>query len=312
MQPLFTIIIPVFERPREIQRAMQSCLSQCYTDFELIVVDDASTDGTASAIRSFEDNRVRLVQHSVNQGQGPARNSGVDAAGGKWLVFMDSDHALQPGAIRRIAFHIENESQGADRFGFRQQWDTGIITPDPAPSGGILDYHAWIRFAESTLLADFLLCTKKLTFQTVRWPTVHTADMEYHLSFAKVFTTRLVNEILAIQYTDSVNRITASKKMASRELYTRRAQFDIESRSRIIESHGEQLRRHAPRLFELICRVQILSYFICGQKSRGFELLAPYLAQCSFRFIGLLSILCAGLSPWTFLSLQHQKMSRLQ
>lgn len=309
-EPYFSIVIPVYNRRREIRRAIESCLAQEFSDFELLLVDDASTDDSIQEMESYCDKRIHLIRHVTNQGECPARNTGVDHARGKWIVFVDSDHSLKPGALARIRRQIESEDTSVDRFGFMQDWDTGIVTPQPAPSGEVLDYKGWLGFVQDSALSDFLLCTKRKTFETVRWPNSSVAPTEYHLDFSSRFSTRLVPEILAVQYTDSSNRLTAGHNRPSRSKLKQRAADDVESKLRIITKHGAALQRYAPRLHEISYRVLVLSCFIDGQWARGFRYGAEYFARCKFNWNGALSIALAGIWTEGFLRVRHQKMLR--
>ncbi len=89
-KPLVSVIIPTYNRASLIIRAIKSVLCQTFTDFELIVVDDGSTDNTVSLIRKF-DYPIRIIQHQRNYGVSQARNSGLDASKGTFVAFLDSD-----------------------------------------------------------------------------------------------------------------------------------------------------------------------------------------------------------------------------
>ena len=308
--PFFSIVIPVYNRQREIRRAIDSCLSQDHSNFELILVDDASQDDSIQVIASYADPRVRLVRHERNRGQCPARNTGVATAKGEWVVFVDSDHALKPGALGRIKHYLESELGDVDRIGFMQDWDTGITTPQPDPDGSLLDYWGWLGFIQSALLSDFLLCTRRSTFDSVKWPDSSVAETEYHLDFALKFTTRLIPETLAIQYTDSSNRLTAGHKRPVRAQLMARAGHDVASKKRMLERHGEALRKFAPRIHELTYRVLVLSCFICGEWLEGFRHAAHYFASCKIDWNGAGSIALAGIWTEGFLRVRHRRMLR--
>ena len=308
--PYFSIVIPIFNRRREIRRAIDSCLVQTFTDFELLLVDDASTDDSIAEIESYRDARIQLIRHEINRGECPARNTGVDHAKGKWIVFVDSDHSLKPEALARIRNHIETEVETVDRFGFMQDWDTGIVTPDPPPRGELLDYHGWLGFVQESALSDFLLCTKRTTFEAVRWPDSSVAPTEYHLNFAEHFSTRLIAEILAVQYTDSANRLTASHGRPSRIKLKKRAVDDAESKLRILRCHGAALRRYAPRIHEISYRVLVLSCFIDGQWVKGLRYGAEYFCSCKVNLNGALSIALASIWTEGFLRIRHQRTLR--
>lgn len=89
--PYISIILPVYNRQHTIAKAIQSVLNQTYEHFELIVVNDASTDRTESVIRSFHDSRIRLFTHDRTKGASAARNTGIRHAKGEWIAFHDSD-----------------------------------------------------------------------------------------------------------------------------------------------------------------------------------------------------------------------------
>lgn len=89
---VFTIIIPVYNVIEYLSQCVQSVLSQDYYDYEIILVDDGSTDGSGENCDELakHDNRIRVI-HQENQGLSEARNTGIDAADGKYIIFLDSD-----------------------------------------------------------------------------------------------------------------------------------------------------------------------------------------------------------------------------
>lgn len=99
-----SVVIPVFNRGHTIVSAIESAFAQDYGELEIIVVDDGSSDDLASAIAPFRD-RIRLIRHTVNSGAAVARNSGIAAARGHYVAFLDSDDIWKVDKLRRqIAF----------------------------------------------------------------------------------------------------------------------------------------------------------------------------------------------------------------
>lgn len=88
---MISVIIPAYNRAHTISIAIQSVLNQSYQDFEIIVVDDASTDGIEKLIKNGTDPRIKYVSHSKNRGAAAARNTGIKAAQGEYIAFLDSD-----------------------------------------------------------------------------------------------------------------------------------------------------------------------------------------------------------------------------
>ncbi|WP_296881465.1 glycosyltransferase family 2 protein [uncultured Methanobrevibacter sp.] len=85
-----SVIMPVFNEERYIRKAIESVLSQSLTDFELIIVNDGSTDSTLDIINSFNDDRIILINQQ-NQGPGASRNNALKIAGGDYVMFLDGD-----------------------------------------------------------------------------------------------------------------------------------------------------------------------------------------------------------------------------
>jgi len=103
---LFSIIIPTFNRSSVIERAIESVLNQSFTDFELIIVDDGSTDETKTLLNKYE-NRIQYI-YQENKGVSAARNLGVKEAKGKWLAFLDSDDEWLNKKLELQNKYIEN------------------------------------------------------------------------------------------------------------------------------------------------------------------------------------------------------------
>ena len=90
-KPTVTIIIPTYNRAHLLGRAIRSVLTQTFHNWELIVVDDASTDNTKEVAYSFQDPRIHYLCHETNRGGPAARNTGIREARGLYIAFLDSD-----------------------------------------------------------------------------------------------------------------------------------------------------------------------------------------------------------------------------
>jgi glycosyltransferase involved in cell wall biosynthesis len=129
------VIIPAYNRAAEIGVAIASVLEQSFTDFELIVVDDLSTDGTVAAVEAIADPRLRLVRRQYNGGPGAARNSGVLASRGEIIAFLDSDDLWLPEKLARQVAFMSERGVPICCTGFRHLRPRGggpeIRLPDP-------------------------------------------------------------------------------------------------------------------------------------------------------------------------------------
>ncbi len=109
--PLVSVVIPAFNAKRTIQRALDSVALQNWQPLEVIVVDDASTDGTADAVEDLAKSGVRLVRMSRNGGASAARNHGIRAAAGKYVAFLDADDTWLPEKLRHQIAALEANSR---------------------------------------------------------------------------------------------------------------------------------------------------------------------------------------------------------
>jgi glycosyltransferase involved in cell wall biosynthesis len=101
MPPRFSVIIPLFNKRAYFARTLDWLLSQDFTDFEVVIVDDGSTDGSAELINAHPDPRIRFF-HQPNAGPGPARNTAARHARGEWLALLDADDLWAPDHLSTL------------------------------------------------------------------------------------------------------------------------------------------------------------------------------------------------------------------
>ncbi|MDR7496584.1 MAG: glycosyltransferase family 2 protein, partial [Armatimonadota bacterium] len=94
--PTVSVIIPTYNRAHMVPRAIHSVLAQTFADFELLVVDDASTDGTEEIVRGIADPRLRYIWRPANGGVSAAQNTGLAAARGEFISILHSDDEYLP------------------------------------------------------------------------------------------------------------------------------------------------------------------------------------------------------------------------
>jgi glycosyltransferase involved in cell wall biosynthesis len=103
--PKVTALIPVYNREKYVGEAIDSVLAQTFTDFELLVIDDGSTDRSREVVQSYHDSRIRCVMNDSNEGIPKTRNKGVRLAQGEYLAFLDSDDWAYPQRFaKQVAF----------------------------------------------------------------------------------------------------------------------------------------------------------------------------------------------------------------
>lgn len=128
--PLVSVLMTAYNREKYIAEAIESVLGSSYTNFELIIVDDGSTDNTVAIARSFEakDKRIKVFINDKNLGDYPNRNKAAGYANGKYLKYVDSDDKLFPEGLQYCVQNMENFENA----------DWAIIYPDTIPNEFVL------------------------------------------------------------------------------------------------------------------------------------------------------------------------------
>lgn len=111
-KPFISVVIPLYNKEKSIAQSLKSVLDQTYTNFEIVVVDDGSTDKSVETVKNIGDERIQLLGQP-NAGPSKARNTGVKNSKGDWIVFLDADDELLPEALS-IFTEIIVEHQDVD------------------------------------------------------------------------------------------------------------------------------------------------------------------------------------------------------
>jgi glycosyltransferase involved in cell wall biosynthesis len=136
-EPLVSIIVPTYNRAALLAEALASVRAQTFGDWECIVVDDGSTDGTAALLATLDERRFRIVRSEHSGNPAHARNAGLADARGRYLAFLDDDDLWKPG---KLAAQVPLLTNGSFRWSF-----TGFVKVD---SAGALTWQTtpdWIR-----------------------------------------------------------------------------------------------------------------------------------------------------------------------
>lgn len=111
MEKLVSVIIPTYNDADTLPRAIESVLGQTYSNWEMVVVDDGSTDGTVDILDGYEDERVDVLTHKENKGGAAARNTGVRHTNGDYVAFLDADDEWMPEKLQIQIDEMESRSE---------------------------------------------------------------------------------------------------------------------------------------------------------------------------------------------------------
>ncbi|WP_051530327.1 glycosyltransferase [Halomonas halodenitrificans] len=167
MRPLVSVIVPVYNVADYLDGCLDSIRGQSYQRLEILMVEDCSTDDSLSLLeRHLADPRVRLLRHARNAGLSAARNTGIEAATGDFVLFVDSDDAIAPALVESCLTHAQ--ASGADVVVFDfvpfedgesppeigRVVDTSGAQPLTAVQYFTLPHFAWLKFIRAELLND--------------------------------------------------------------------------------------------------------------------------------------------------------------
>ena len=126
--PQISVIVPVYQAEAYLDSCIQSILSQTFTDWELILVDDGSPDRSGAMCDAYacRDHRIQVL-HQTNQGQAAARNHGLTRAKGRWICFVDSDDLVHPQMLQRLYQAVQ---EGNARMSMCFMWEAPQISPE--------------------------------------------------------------------------------------------------------------------------------------------------------------------------------------
>ena len=164
---MISVVIPLYNKRGSIASTLSSVLDQVYSDFELIVVDDGSTDGSADVVRSFQDPRIRLLT-KPNGGVCSARNEGIRNAFSDFVAFLDADDLYEPGFLKEIADLIETCPEagiwGTSYSFLKNGAKVSANKPLPKDFKGIIDNSKWNL---GHLFCSSAVCCRKSALEQV-------------------------------------------------------------------------------------------------------------------------------------------------
>jgi len=279
VSPWFSIVVSSFNRAGILRRCLESCLSQDFVDFEIVVVDDGSTDDSVSVVRSFTDPKLRLVQHEHNRGLCAARDTGARSARGQWLIQLDSDHGLLPGALENLYRRTSAASPKIGVIGSRYQWDTGRITPSFVPEGPI-DYAGRIRWVGEEGGTDYLCCYRRDLYGRVRWPAERRGPLDeiFQFDLAKLTMEQIGSDVIAVEYSDAENSQTRSRGWKGARTLLGYAEDMSWQFDEVLRLHGAALAAHGRR-YALTLRLASTFHFLAGHRTTGLRYFAQYLSR---------------------------------
>lgn len=168
MTPFFSVVIPVFNRARKLRTALESVLAQTEQDFEVLVIDDGSSDDPASVVAAIADPRMRCVRQE-NRGAGAARNHGIDLARGRFVAFLDSDDRFLPDHLATMRRLLNETTNTAGYAPMVVERGTGISFIKPPRALGTGEHMAMYLLCDRGFIPTITLVVPREWARRVRY-----------------------------------------------------------------------------------------------------------------------------------------------
>lgn len=246
-KPFFSIVIPTYNRMEILKEALNSVFAQSFEDYEIIIVDDHSNDGTKEMLQSISDRRLKYLKNTRKKGGGGARNTGIFAANGKWTAFLDDDDIWLENKLEQ--FHqkiikLNNETKliysGFTYYDFQKKIEKK--TTEPRIKGEVLEdllYTNWIGTysvvaVETSLLIE--LNGLDESFSSYQ-------DLELYVRIAQKVKVDYISTSLTMYRIDNTDNISKSyvKKLEGNLAFYNKYKYDINKNKKLRQRHNAQI-----------------------------------------------------------------------
>lgn len=224
--PYFSVIIPLYNKENYVEDTLKSILRQTFSDYEVVLVDDCSTDGSVAKVQPFLSNTVRLVAHTQNSGLSASRNTGIRNSKAQFVTFLDADDTWEPSLLE--AFHsmitkFPDESIFAANY--REVYPDNTIRLPKNNTSDLKEgevYHITDFFSRNTQQGFFIhsgICFDKKVFEEVGFydeAIDFSEDLDFNIRAFSQYDLVYKNSRLVNYTMQSENQLTLSSILGKR------------------------------------------------------------------------------------------------
>jgi glycosyltransferase involved in cell wall biosynthesis len=201
-KPALSVVIPTYNRAHLIKRSITSVLCQTYHDFELIIVDDNSTDNTREVVTGINDSRIRYIKHEKNMGNAAARNTGIKNSRAEYIAFQDDDDEWMPDKLEKQMICFTDPSSKIDVV-YSGFWRTGDNKKTFTPAQDILQKEGNIHteLLKKNFITTPVVVIKKECFSKAGMFDENISrlvDWEMWIRVSKYYNFKYINKALLI------------------------------------------------------------------------------------------------------------------
>lgn len=216
--PFFTVILPLYNKEKYIENAIKSILNQTFTDFELLIINDCSTDKSVEIASKFLSEKVQLISHKKNIGLAATRNTGIKKATSNYVTFLDADDLWKPHFLEKI-FHLIQNFPEARIFAtnYEEIWDQVIKKPQNGSESLPIDFTGYINFFKMNLKQGIYnhgsVCLHKEVYEKVGFYNENiqlSQDLDFNIRANSHYKLAYDNSIQMSYFMQTDNQLTRS------------------------------------------------------------------------------------------------------
>lgn len=217
--PFFSVIIPLFNKENYVENALKSILNQTFSDFEIIIINDCSTDNSVTKIQSYLSEKVRLIVHEKNKGLSATRNTGIANAKSDYITYLDADDLWKPTFLETI-YRLISSFPEAKIFGtnYEEVYGEKVLKPHNGSENLETNFEGLINFFKINLKQGIYnhgcVCFHKSVFEKVGYydeKINFSEDLDFNVR-ANLHFKLAYSKSIEMQYSmQSENQITNSK-----------------------------------------------------------------------------------------------------
>ncbi|WP_146185977.1 glycosyltransferase family A protein [Flavobacterium album] len=166
--PYFSVVIPLYNKENYIAKTLDSVLGQTFTDFEVIIVNDVSTDNSLAVAQRFTNDRIRIIYHEQNKGLSASRNTGIKNSQAEFVAFLDADDLWQPQFLEKI-FELTVNYPNAGLFATKYDmlYPNNILIDSHLPLKNGIIKNFFDKERRQHIYCYSSICIKKNVFEKV-------------------------------------------------------------------------------------------------------------------------------------------------
>lgn len=199
----FSVIIPLYNKEKYVENTLKSILNQSYTSFEVLIINDCSTDSSVEKVIPFLSDKIKLIHHARNKGLSAARNTGIQNATANYITFLDADDIWKPHFLETI-HHLTKSFSEAQIFAtnYEELYDSKVVVPQNGTNHLSKNSSGILNFFKTNLQQGIYnhgsVCFHKLVYETIGYydETIDFAeDIDFNIRANAAFSLAYSNTV---------------------------------------------------------------------------------------------------------------------